>query len=74
MDRALFLDMPEGEVVAKCLAANVGISVIERLPEGGVRLVCTSMDGAEAMRRKLKSRLFKGDVARTALRPAGPLW
>lgn len=74
MDRSLFLAMPEDEVAAKCLTAKVGISVIESLPQGGVRLVCTSMVGADAMRRKLKSRLLKGDVARTALRPAGPLW
>ena len=74
MDRAIFLDMPEGEVVARCLTAKVGISVIERLPSGGVRLVCTSMGGADAMRRKLKSRLLKGVVAKTAQRPAGPLW
>jgi len=66
--------MSEGEVVAKCLIAKVGISVIERLPESGVRLVCMSSDGAEAMRQKLKPRLMKGDVARTALRPAGPIW
>ncbi|MCL6682663.1 hypothetical protein [Sphingomonas alba] len=74
MDRSLYLDMPEGEVVTKCLSAKVGISVIERLPEGGVRLVCASMAGADIMRRKLRSRLLKGDVTRTALRPAGPIW
>ena len=74
MDRTLFLAMSEGEVVAKCLTAKVGISVIERLPDTGVRLVCMSSEGAQAMRQKLKSRLIKGDVERTALRPAGPIW
>jgi len=74
MSRTLYLAMPEGEAVEKCQSANVGISAIESLPEGGVRLVCMSMEGAGAMRRKLKSRLIKGDVERTALRPSGPFW
>jgi len=68
------LDLNEGEVVAKCLAANVGISAIERLPAGGVRLVCKSVDGASTMTRKLKSSLFKSEVVRERFRPSRPLW
>jgi len=39
MSRVLFVALDEGQVVSRCLAAKVGISAIERLPAGGVRLV-----------------------------------
>ena len=74
MSRVLFLDLDEGQVVAKCLAEKVGISAIERLPQGGIRLVCMSGDGAHTMTRKLKGHLIQGDVARERHRPTKPLW
>ena len=74
MSRVLFVSLDEGAVVAKCLAENVGISAIERLPSGGVRLVCMSVDGAALMTRKLKPHLLKGEVTRELHRPARPLW
>ena len=74
MSRALFVRMDEGQVVAKCLAEKVGISAIERLPAGGVRLVCMSSDGAGIMTRKLKSHLIAGEVTRQSHRPNRPLW
>jgi hypothetical protein len=74
LSRALFVRMDEGQVVAKCLAEKVGISAIERLPAGGVRLVCMSSDGAGIMTRKLKSHLIAGEVTRESRRPARPLW
>ncbi len=74
MSRVLFVSLDEGEVVARCLAQNVGISSIERLPAGGTRLVCMSVDGAEAMKRKLKSKLISGIVERQGYRPTSPLW
>lgn len=74
MSRALFVALDEGEVVSRCLAANVGISAIEGLPAGGTRLVCMSVEGADAMRRKLKAHLIVGAVLRQALRPRTPLW
>jgi hypothetical protein len=74
MSRVLFLNLDEGEVVAKCLAEKVGISAIERLPQGGIRLVCNSGEGAHRMTRKLKSHLIFGDVARERFRPQRPLW
>lgn len=74
MSRVLFLSLDEGKVVAECLAAHVGISTIERLPGGGVRLVCMSSDGASDMMRKLKRYLMEGDVARLPHRPRGRLW
>jgi hypothetical protein len=74
MTRVVHLDLDEGVVVIRCLSENVGISVIERLPAGGVRLVCKSSDGAALIRKKLKANLIKEDVVRQRHRPATPLW
>jgi hypothetical protein len=74
MSRVLFVSLDEGDVVSRCASANVGVSAIERLPEGGVRLVCMSNDGAETMRKKLKSHLIKDQVARAGYRPTAPTW
>lgn len=74
MSRVLYLTLDEGDVVGRCLAAKVGISAIEHLPQGGVRLVCMSSDGAATMKRKLKSRLIKHEVVRQSHRPTSPLW
>lgn len=74
MSRVLLVDLNEGQVVAKCLEEKVGISVIERLASGGVRLVCNSSEGAGTMTRKLKNYLIKGEVVRERHRPTTPLW
>jgi hypothetical protein len=74
VSRAINLDLEEGQVVARCLAEKVGISTIERLPSGGVRLVCMSVDGAQLIRRKLKAHLLETDQVRQRHRPATPLW
>lgn len=74
MSRAVFLSLDEGQVVARCLAEKVGISAIERLPGGGVRLVCMSSDGAALMKRKLKQNLMDDNVTRARHRPVSPLW
>ena len=69
MSRAINLSLDESEAMAKCQNAKVGVSAIERLPTGGVRLVCMSMDGADTLRRKLKAHVIKGDVVRSHYRP-----
>jgi hypothetical protein len=74
MSRVLMLSLDEGEVVAKCLAAKVGISAIEHLPAGGTRLVCMSNDGAEIMKKKLKSHILPGGASQTGHRPDMPIW
>ncbi len=73
MSRVLFVSLDEGQVVARCLAAKVAISAIERLPAGGVRLVCASGDGAALMTRKLKPHLITAAL-RERHRPVSPLW
>ena len=74
MNREIFVNLEEGDVIARCLKEKVGVSVIERIPSGGVRLVCSSSEGALRMRIKLKSRLIAGDVVRARHRPAQLLW
>jgi hypothetical protein len=75
MSRVVYLKMDEGKVVASCLNEKVGVSTIERLPAGGVRLVCMSGEGAQHMRRVLRSHMLDGDnVARERARPRTPMW
>lgn len=74
MSRAILVNLDEGQVVAACLNENVGISAIERLVSGGVRLVCMSSEGAARMTRKLKPHLISGVAVRTRHRPTTPLW
>ena len=74
MSRVLFLGLDEGEVAAECLKRKVGVSAIERLPEGGVRLVCMSSAGAEKMRSTLKKQLITDLVTRQKHRPDRPFW
>jgi hypothetical protein len=74
MSRVINLSLGEADVMSRCSAERVGVSAIERLPQGGVRLVCMSMDGAALIRRRLKSHVIKGDVRRERFRPTRPLW
>lgn len=74
MSRVVHLNLDEGVVVIRCLSEKVGVSAIERLPGGGVRLVCMSGEGAELIRHKLKRYLIEGDVTRERHRPVKPLW
>ena len=74
MSRVLLVALGQGQVEAGCAAENVGVSTIERLPGGGVRLVCNSMDGTARMARKFKRHLINGVVTRERHRPINPLW
>ena len=74
MSREMFLSMTESEVLARCSKENVGISVIEPLPNGGIRLVCNSGDDAVMLRGKLKSKVMTEGIERARFRPTRPLW
>ena len=74
MSREMFLTLEESDVISRCRAEKVGISAIERLPAGGTRLVCMSVDGAAHMYRKLKTHLIHGAVDRQKHRPNRLLW
>jgi hypothetical protein len=69
VSRVLFVALGEKAIVSRCNAEDVGISALERLPRGGVRLVCMSSEGAARMSRKFKSNLIRGEVVREAHRP-----
>ena len=73
MSRAIFLNMSEKSIILHCESEKIGISVISKLPAGGTRLVCMSVQGAEQIRRKLKAQLMKGDVATERYGPGGAL-
>jgi hypothetical protein len=66
--------MTEREALDYCNGRGVGVSAIEALASGGVRLVCMSVDGAEKARKALKAKLIKGDVTRARHRPVKTLW
>ena len=70
----MYVKMEEGAVAAACAKEAVGISAMEKLPQGGVRLVCMSADGAETMRTKFKRHLINGEVTRERVRPSRSLW
>lgn len=74
MSRVVNLSLDEGAVVTRCASEKVGVSAIERLPRGGVRLVCMSVEGAGIIRRKLKAHVIAGEVSRERHRPVKPLW
>jgi hypothetical protein len=74
MSRAILLSLDEGQAIAQCLKAKVGVSAIEGLVGGGVRLVCRSSAGAEVIRETLKKHLIKGEAMRERHRPKTPLW
>lgn len=75
MSRALFVNLDEKKVMAMCHAENVGISAIERLVSGGVRVVCMSSHGAFVMEQKFKGHIVPEDAAvRARRRPLSPLW
>ena len=68
------LSMAEAEVREQCRKSDIGVSSLEVLQSGGVRLVTSSSDGAEKIRKKLKSKLVRGDVERTPVNPRTWPW
>ncbi len=70
----MFVNLTEDQVTASCKAADVGISAIEPIPQGGVRLVCMSSEGAGIMTRKFAGKLITAEVTRERHRPSNPMW
>ena len=66
MSRVVNLALSEHEALHQCHSRQVGVSAVESLPDGGVRLVCMSTHGAETIRKRLKANIIKGEVRRTA--------
>ena len=74
MSRAMQLAMSKRQAQDLCAKQKVGVSTIEALPGGGVRLVCNSSSGADTVRQKAKSKIMRVEEAREKHRPATPLW
>jgi hypothetical protein len=74
VSRVVQLSLDEGVVVIRCMSEKVGVSAIESLPGGGVRLVCMSGEGAAKIRKKLKAYLINGEVTRERHRPLTGTW
>ncbi|HVM37459.1 MAG TPA: hypothetical protein VM265_03605 [Sphingomicrobium sp.] len=74
MSRVMNLSLSEAQVLDHCKSKSIGISALEPLPGGGVRLVCMSSEGAEQVRKTFKSKLIDMERARTPYRPAHPSW
>jgi hypothetical protein len=66
MSRAINLNLSEADAREQCSTRSIGISAIEALPDGGVRLVCMSSEGAALLRRRLKSQIISDTARRTA--------
>ncbi|HYV87434.1 MAG TPA: hypothetical protein VFA91_02580 [Candidatus Polarisedimenticolia bacterium] len=67
MSRALHLNATVPVVTALCAQHSVRISSIEPLSSGGTRVVLSTADDAENLRRKAKTQLIAGPVVRSAL-------
>jgi len=67
MSRVILLDLSEADARHQCDTRGIGISAIEKLPDGGVRLVCMGGEGAALLRRRLKSHILHEPVRRTKL-------
>jgi hypothetical protein len=74
LSRALNLALSESTVLRHCREHSIGVSAIEPLPDGGVRLVCMSSEGAADIRSTFNSKVIDGDVRREKFRPSSPLW
>jgi hypothetical protein len=65
MSRAIDFKASEDEVTKRCAAAEVRISAIEPLPNGGTHLVCSTIDGAEKLRRLHAKDIMTGPQKRS---------
>ena len=66
------LSLSESKVREHCRANRVGVSALERLPRGGVRVVCASGEGATVLRALLKDKLIADNAERTRFSPDRP--
>ena len=74
MSRAINLALAKDTIVKHCDNKGIGISALEALPDGGMRLVCSSAFGAEQVRTKFKRHVLGDDARRAKFRPRTPLW
>ena len=71
MSRAINLNLSEELVRQACETVGAEISVLEKLEPSGIRLVCTSAEGANAVRHKLRTKVIDGPVRRSRIFAGG---
>jgi hypothetical protein len=71
MSRAMNINLSEELVRQACQAVGAEISVLEKLEPTGIRLVCTSAEGATAVRHKLRTKMIEGPVKRSRIFAGG---
>jgi hypothetical protein len=64
MSRAINLNVAQADVVSMCARHNVAISAIERLFDGGTRVVLTNADDTATIARAFKSSIIAGPARR----------
>jgi len=74
MSRAFNIALTKEELIKHCRDKNIAISALEALPDGGVRLVCSSGDGAAKIRARLSRHIIEGTVRREPFRPKRLMW
>lgn len=65
MSRAMNVNVSPEEVRDTCLQYHIATTAIEALLPAGTRVVCQTSEGADALRKRLKSRLIEGAVKRS---------
>jgi hypothetical protein len=73
MTRDILPSLGEGQVIGHCLKAKVGVSAIEGLVGGGVRLVCRSTAGGDNS-RDAQETCDAGRGGTGAAPTSAPLW
>jgi hypothetical protein len=64
MSRAININAAEADIVASCAKAGITISMIERLPSGGNRVVLNNTADTKAVAKTFSRQLLTDDVPR----------
>ena len=69
MSRAIFVNASQPDVTAMCGRHNITISAIERLVDGGTRVVLMNADDTAVIARAFKSKIIAGAAKRVPFSP-----
>ncbi|MBK5265408.1 MAG: hypothetical protein JJE34_09290 [Alphaproteobacteria bacterium] len=67
MSRAINISETVQVVTDACERHAVAFTTMEPLESGGTRVVCLNSDGADLLRRKMKTKILSGPVVRSGL-------
>jgi len=68
MSRAININAAEIDIVATCEKLGIAISMIERLPSGGTRIVLKSTGDTASIAKAFRSKILTGPVTRLPTR------